>query len=315
MQLELPWYPAGCVRAVITDYFDMRAEGVSQETRDEDYHYRVAWLLEALGELTPATSITFSALEKVARRARGVLQDVTIRKRLRFWVAAVKYAAARGLVPKDSIPEVPPWLINDSVKMEDYYTLSQSQEFRLALPPGQFRRYADLAYWTGLHTYDIIRTERRHLEPGHIWDGTEVKGRWWRRVHKNHGDVRKKVPPCWVPMEPELRELAVEWLAERGPEDGRIVGPINNLRRTFHAAAARIGLPAIRPNLGMRASHSTLLLARGYSYEYVRLVLGHLGELRVERVGDHLRARAANPTVLTSHYARSSPDTLRPQRP
>lgn len=311
-QLELPWYPADSVRAVVSDYFDMRAELVSAETRDEDYRYRVSWLLEVLGELTPAAQVSFVSLERAARRARGVLRDVTIRKRLRFWLGAARYAAARGLVPRESIPEIPPWLVNDSVKMEDYYTLAQYQEFRLALPPGRFRRLAELGMGTGMHTWDLVRTERRHLEPHYVWEGSEQRGRWWRRNHKNAGR-RVKVAPCWVPMEPELREAALEWLSDRGRDDACVVGPLQNVRRTFHEASARVGLPAIRPNLGLRASHSTLLLARGYSYEYVRLVLGQLGEVRVDQVGDHLRARAANPSVLTSHYARPSPDTLRPR--
>jgi hypothetical protein len=313
MQLELPWYPPSCVRAVLSDYLAMRSDGITQETRDEDYRWRVEWLLQALGEMTPAALVDFGTLERAARRARGIIRDVTIRRRLRFWRAAVRYAAQRGLVPKESIPELPPWLKDDGRRCEDYYTLEQYQEFRLALPPGRFRRYVDLAFWTGMHTLDVCATERRHLEPRHPWEGTDRAGRWWRRNHKNASPRRQvKVAPCYVPMEPELTALTVEWLAEPGPADGTVVGKLNNLRRTFHEAAARCGLPLIRPNLGLRASHSTLLMSRGYSYEYVRLVLGHIGEVRAETVGDHLRARTSSPSTLSRHYLRSSPDTLRP---
>lgn len=307
MQLELPWHPPGCVRAVLAAYLAMRSESVTEETRTHDYDCRVSWLLEALGEVTPAAEVTFAVLESVARGARGVLRDVTIRRRLRFYASAVKYAAMRGVVPKDAIPELPPWLKDDSVKCQDYYTLAQYQVFRMALPPSRFRRYADLGMWSAMHTLDIAGTERRHLEPEYAWDGTDVRGRWWRRNHKN-----KKCAPCWVPMEPELRALSQEWLSERGDPAARVVGPLNNLRRTFHQAAMRAEVPVIRANLGLRASHSTLLLARGYPYEYVRQVLGHEGELSVSASG--MAVTAKRPTTLSSHYTRSSPDLLRPLR-
>lgn len=313
MQLELQWYPPNCVRAVLADYLAMRSDGITAETRDDDYRWRVEWLLQAFGDLTPAVAVTFGVLERSARLARGIIRDVTIRRRLRFWRSAMRYAAQRGVVPKESIPELPPWLKDDGQRCEDFYSTEQFHVFRLSLPPGRYRRFADLAMWTGMHTLDVCATERRHLESSHAWEGTDVQGRWWRRNHKNASPRRQaKVQPCFVPMEPELRELAVEWLAEPGPADGLVVGRLNNLRRTFHEAAARAGLPLIRPNLGLRASHSTMLMARGYSYEYVRLVLGHIGEVSAYQAGDHLRARTASPSTLSRHYLRPSPETLRP---
>ncbi len=315
MQLVLRWWPIDSVRAVLDDYLGMRAESITGETLHQDYAYRVAWLVEVLGENTPAASVGFTELERAARAARGVLRDVTIRRRLRFWRSAVKYAIQRRVLPKDSMSDLPPWLIDDSVRCGDYYTAEQFAQFRLAVPPGRFRRFAELAMWTGMHTLDVTSMSREHLEPDYMWEGTEVRGRWWRRNNKNASPRRPtKIAPCWVPMEPELRELSCEWLGSRGPADQQLVGPLNNLRRTFHEAAARAGLPTIRPNLGLRSSHATLLLSRGYSYEYVRIVLGHVGEVKGEQVGEQLRAvTAKRPSTLSRHYLRPSPETMRPR--
>lgn len=311
MQLELSWFAPGSVRGVLMDYLAMRSETVTGETRERDYEVQVNWLMEIFGEGFPAESVTFAVLEKAARGARGVLRDVTIRRRFRFWRAAAKYAAQRGVLPWSAIPTLPPWLKNDGVRCEDYYTPAQFAGFRMALPPDRFRRYADLGMWTGLHTHDLIRTQRWMLQPDHIFEGADQRGRWWRRNHKN-----KRSVDAWIPMEPELRDLAIEWMRQPGEPKDFIVGSVSNLRRYFHIAAMRAEVPVIRPNLGLRASHATLLLARGYSYEYVRLVLGHEGETRsVSRADGESDPRpfTARPSVLSRHYLRSSPETLRPK--
>lgn len=316
-QLEMSWWPPGCVRAVLADYFDMRSDGITEETRDEDYRYRVSWLNEMLGEATPAEAVTYAFLEKVARRARGIIKDATIKKRLAFWLSAARYAALRGMIDGAKVPERPPvWLKNDLTHFDDFYTFDQYREFRHALPPGRFRRMADLSMLTGMHTYDLVRTERQHLDPWYVWPGGG-QGRWWRRCNKNASEARKtKIKPCWVPMEPELRELAIEWLGQHGETSARIVGPMNNLHRTFEAAALRAGLPVIRANLGFRASHANLLISRHWPYAYVRIILGHIGEITGEVIDGHVRIRSSKRAeTLERHYLRDSPDIMRPPSP
>lgn len=311
MQLDLSLWPRNCVRSILADYVIMKAESLASETVDDDYRWRTAWLVEVLGEATPAEAVTFSVLEDAARSARGVVRDVTIKRRLVFWRAAVKYAAMREVVPRGCVPELPPWLRDDSVRCTDYYTTVQFAAFRLALQE-PYRRWADLGMWMGgPHTYDLIRTARMNLEPDYEWAGAggEVVavGRYLRRNHKN-----RRCVPCWVPMEPELRELALEWLREPGAPDRLIVGHLNNVRRAFHAAAARADLPPIRPDLGLRASHATMLMARDYPYEYVRIVLGHQGEVSTAARPDGSLAAVTDkhPTILTTHYLRPSPELL-----
>lgn len=321
MQLELGFWPSGCVRSVLMDFLAMRAESIVEESRI-DYLVRLDWLCEALGPATPADAVTFSVLERVARAARPVLADRTIRMRLQFWAGAMEYAHLRGVVTTGR-PKLPPWLNGATKPMHDYYTPSQFAEFRMALPPGRVRSFADLAFWTGMHTRDVESTARWMLQPDHVFEGTETRGRWWRRNHKG-----KKIEDTWIPMEPELRALALAWLAERGAPNALICGVVNNKAKFFQLAAVRTELPRIRPNLGLRASHSSELLARGYSYEYVRLVLGHRGEIRaVERTAGAdgkpptdgssppggPRAVTMRPSVLSGHYLRPTPGTLRPQ--
>lgn len=110
-------------------------------------------------------------------------------------------------------------------------------------------------------------------------------------------------------MEPEFRRMAKDYLFEPAHANRLLVGQLYNVRRHFHAAAARAELAPVRANLGLRASHSTLLMARGYPYEYVRQVLGHEGEVRAVR-GETgpLRAATGRPSTLSRHYLRSSPD-------
>jgi hypothetical protein len=310
MQLELAYWPRDCVRSVLNEYVRMRSRGVCSETLDRDYACRVDWLLEALGELTPADEVDFVALEAAARKYRGILKDVTMKKRFSFWRSAVMLAAKRKLVSKDAIPDLPPDLLNDAAKMEDHYTPAEFRQFALAVPPGRFRRLAHLSMLTGMHTIDLDETARRHFEPDFVWAGSELRGRWLRRCTKN---VRRGVRACWCPMEPELREMAIEWLSQPGDPDHLIVGPLYNVDRTFEAAAARAGLPKIRKNLGFRASHAAMLLARGYNYEYVRIILGHVGEVSAETIEGHLVARAKRPTTLSRHYLRPSPGEHLPQ--
>lgn len=296
MQLELEYYPRDCVRGVLRDYVAMRAETCTAETIENDYRWRVDWLLQVFGEMTPALAIGYDAMERAARAGRAVLlKDVTTRKRLTFWCAAVEYAAMRG-VPVMPAP-VPPWLKNDATRYEDFYTPVQFAAFRMALPPGRFRALGDLGMWTGMHRLDLFAMEPDHLEPAYDWGGGR-RGRWLRKNHKN-----RKCSPAWMPMEPELRALCPE-LLELLPIRG-----LNNVARAFQTAAARAELPAVRPNLGLRASHSTLLMARGYAYEYVRQVLGHEGEMYRGASGRAATAKRA--TTLTRHYLRTSPDLLR----
>lgn len=307
MQLELAYWPRDSVRRVIDDYLRMRAPTLAAESLNNDYACRRAWLLEVLGEMTPALDVTFDVLDEAAHRAVGILKHVTIKRRLVFWRSCVRYATVRRILPKDCVPELPPWLIDDSVRSTGFYTLPQHQEFRLAVPPGRYRRLADLSMWTGMHTRDLQSTARWMLNPDHVWEGSDLRGAWWRRNSKNSNPKKPiKIAPCWIPMEPELRELAVEWLSTPAPRENLIVGPVNNVCRTFDAAAARAGLPRQRWNLDYRASHSTLLMLRGWPYEYVRIVLGHVGEVSAEKVDGHIRAvTAKRPTTLSSNYLRS----------
>jgi hypothetical protein len=231
------------------------------------------------------TDITFNRLEAAARRDRGVLRDVTIKRRLSFWRAAVQYAgdarggggqgggardaavAARrrpardGLLHAGPVPGVSP-----GGAPGDASGGSRSWASGRGCTPSTSPMTTSAATWTS--------TTR--------WEGSDSRGRWWRRNHKNlrvRGPARRASSPAGFRWKPEVRELAagVAGGARATPRPaggGRAHEQRAPGRST--AAAARANLPPVRPNLGLRASHSSLLLARGYSYEYVRIVLGHV---------------------------------------
>ena len=315
MQLEFAWFPSGCVRSVVRAYYEMVAPTVAESTAQSDYIHRARWLEDELGGLTPAASVTYATLESAARRARSVLDDPTIVRRIQFWRRAVDYGRMREVVPEGPPVRIPPWLDKKCRPSGDYYTLEQYREFRLALPPGRFRDCEDLSFWSGMHTIDVFGTKRWMLEPDYQWPDSDCRGRWWRRNTKSGTRRRRptKITPCWVPMEPELRELALEWLSRRESPEACITGRVWNLKRACDSAAARAGLPHVRANLGMRSSHANLLLARDYSQSYVQIVLGHVGPVHAEVIDGAVRARTVSPTVLTANYMRQSPDILRPR--
>lgn len=306
MQLELELWRPDSVRQVLADYLAMKSECLAADTMDGDYRWRIEWLCDVFGEATPAHLVTYAVLEDAARRARPAIKDVTIKRRFVLWRAAVKYAVLRGVCGPECKVDLPPWLRNDTVRQTDFYTLDQFAGFRVHLPEGRFRRFADLGFWTGQHTRDLCTMELRMLDPVYEWtDGTGAvvsRGRWWRRNHKN-----RKAVAGWIPMEPELLDLSLEWLGERAAPEALLVGRLNNVNRHFQAAAARAGLRPVRPCLGLRSAHSTLLAARGYPYEYIRQVLAHEGEIS----GNQDRVvTAKRPSILTRHYLRPSPDLM-----
>lgn len=307
MQLELRYWPKDCLRQVIDDYLRMRAPRLAADTLERDYAIRKDWLLEVLGDLTPVSALDYERIDNAAQDAARILKHVTVKRRLAFLRSALKYASIRGLIAPTSIPAMPPWLVDDSLRSKSFLTLPQHQEFRLALPPGRFRKRADLSMLTGMHTSDLNETTRAMLDPHYHWPDSDVIGRWWRRNTKNANPKKPiKIEPCWIPMEPELRELSIEWLAEPGTPDQLLFGPTNNVPRVFEAAAARVGLPPFRSNLDYRASHANLLLLRGWSWAYVRIVMGHVGEVTAEMVNGHLRAVVAKrPSTLAKHYLRN----------
>ena len=304
MQLELSFYAPTSVRGCLSDYITMKGETVTEETIRDDYMTRAAWCAEQFGELTPVASVTFAAMERAARSARSAFANVTIKRRLVFFCAAVKYAEKRGIVPRGTAPDLPPWLRDDSQRCEDYYTPEQFAAYEAAMGPGLFRINQRLGFWTGQHTLDLFAMRRSMLDTEYRWEdetGAEVRrGRWLRHNHKN-----RRCEPTWLPMEPELLVLALEVLNEPGSSDDLITGRIWNIKRACDKAADRAELPRIRANLGLRASHATMLMSRGYSYEYVRQVLGHEGEMR--QAGASATPRASRPTMLSRHYLRSSP--------
>jgi hypothetical protein len=287
-------------------------EGLAEATIT-DYWERATWLLQEFGEATDIAEITYDRMEAVWRKWRGVIRNVTVKKRFIVLMAALKLAHARGRL--DRVP-TPPDLKHDGQARTTVHTVAQWEAFREFMPPGRYRDIYDLGVWTGHHISDLFTLERWHLDPDKpVLDerGKEVaRGMFWRRNAKNASGQRK-VEPIWVPMEPELALLSRDILARTPPlKNALVVGKTWNVRRTLHmaadrAAAAGYEIPRCSPN-DLRRSYSSMLIGRGYHAQYVRIALGHQGEFAADG------KRVLRPTTADRHYFQVTPALLS-QRP
>lgn len=306
MQLMLPLYPRGCLRECLEAYLAEKCEYIAEATVT-DYQERIAWLYAAVGEMRPLTEINHDTLRAVERewgpKGKGLML-CTVKKRLVFLLAAMKLAAARGIIRLDQVPPLPK-IATDSRKRERFLTLGEYQQLRFALS-GRMRALVDLAFWTAQHRFDLWSMQRWMIDPDYQWtdeDGT-VKwvGAFWRRNHKN-----KRCVPCWIPLEADARPIFAEMLREPGSRESLIVGRVCSYARSLRAATDRIEM-APCSLMAMRHSAATLLLERTGNYEYVRLVLGHEGELVA--TPDRRYRGTGNASTLSRHYLHASPATV-----
>lgn len=307
-QLDLALWPRGSVQEVLAAYF-RSLEGLSEHTIT-DYRTRERWLLRALG---PATSVEGITVETLARLARhhgpdgdgDGLMYVTIFMRYKYLRAACEYAVGRKVLRRDDVPTLPK-LPDDGRRLQRALTLHEFRQLRLALQE-RFRRFADGGHWTGQHSIDLESMPRSALEPNYIWtddDGEEIwRGRYLRKNHKV-----PSCPPLWLPMEPEFREAATEWLREPGAPSEPVIGRLWAKRQNFNAACDAAGIERCTPNRDMRRTFASMLLSRGYCTEYVRHALGHLGPVKVD---GGMYAGAGKGNVGHLHYFRMTEDLIR----
>jgi integrase len=306
VQLDLPFWGGRTLQGAGNVYLANCTDGLSDATLKE-YGERLDWLVRELGELTPLEDITFVRLEGLCRRFRGVLRNVTVKKRLTFLLMVMKHARARGEFT-GQVPELPR-LKKDSESRDVLHTVEQWKAFREFLAPGRFRDLYDLAFWTGQHKADLRSMKAWMLDvdrPVHNEKGEEVgRGMWLRRNQKN------QVEPVWLPMEPELVVIARQLLAARPLRDDLLVGEFWNDRRTFHQAADRAvaaGYEIPRCSLtDLRRSFASMLIGRERPLEYVRLALGHKGAMADAFISGARGPMAVRPNVATTHYIRSTP--------
>lgn len=310
LQLELSLFGDRSLRAVIDAFMARETEGLSDATI-EDYRDRFKWVLREFGGETDVNDVTFDEFDRIARRHRGILRQVTIKKRFVLLRAAMKLAKKRRILKE--LPELPR-LQNDGEVKNAIHTVAQWEVFRMYLPAGATRRFYDLAFWTGMHTADLFKMTRGDLDlyrPILDEKGEEVsRGAFLRCNQKN------AMAPLWMPMQPELAMVAREILIDvQGPASTFLVGRVWSLRRTFHMAADRavadgLDMPRVSP-IDLRRSFASMLTGRGFPLEYVRIALGHKGPVPVGWApGQHM---ARKPTTASAHYMRPTPALLATQ--
>lgn len=306
VQLDLPFFGPRSVRATLDHFMAIQTDGCAEATLG-DYQDRVVWLLREFGEMTDIATIGFDGLQRIVSRWKGVILNVTIKKRLALFRRALRLAQQRGLLA--AVPDMPR-LRNDSEDKMAFQTPEQWEVLRGYLPPqGGHRRLYDLGFWTGMRLGNLFKLRRDDFDlyrPVIDGAGTKVATGMYQRHSDKNG-----VAPVWLPMQPELALVAREMLIDvPGPGPTLLVGKLWNVRRTFHAAADRaiadghLDMTKVSPN-DLRRSFATMLEGRGYLPGFVRIALGHKGGVPVDfsQTG-RLAARA---TVLETHYLRNSP--------
>lgn len=303
VQLELSLFGERSLRAAITHYLARHAEHISDATL-LDYRDRGVWCMREFGAETDIASIDYDAMDRVVLRCRVAIREVTLKKRLTFLRAVLKFAKKRRLLVE--VPDLPR-LKDDGERKTAIHTVEQWQIVRELLPAGPFRRFYDLGFWTGHHTHDIFTMERWMLDPERpITDeaGKVVgRGMFLRRNHKN-----KRATPVWMNMQPELRLIVPALLEDVRPnETGLVIGRLWNVRRTLHmacdraAAAGHADIPRISP-IDLRRSFASMLSGRGHAHEYIRIALGHEGP------DSHIQGGVSKrPTTATRHYLQVTP--------
>lgn len=311
MQLEFAYWGRRTLRAAIDDYFARNCDGLAEGTI-VDYRERAAWLLRELGDLTPLESINHDRLQALADKWRGSLANVTVKRRLLFLVSVLTYAQARELIPK--VPMLPK-LRNDGRLFDRLHTIAQWERFRGFVPPGRFRRLYDTGMLTGQHVDELMTMERWMLDAEHQWPDGQV-GRFWRRNRK-----WRKCEPGWIPMQPELLALVPELLEDAPRRESLVIGTTWNRQRAFNMAADRAtaaGELIERPTFNdLRRSFASLLVARGWSSQAVRLALGHAGPIPhtwwEEDSGRRPARLAERPRTAERHYIRATTGTFTPR--
>lgn len=299
MQLSLQLFGADRLRPAVEDYLATQCYEIAEATVG-DYGERARWLYGVLGEWRELRDITYPALVRVIRvhgpDGRG-LKYVTLKKRLVFLRAVIEHAHNMGLCPP---PPKLPRLPDDGNRGKIVHTRAQFAAFRMTLAPGgKHRTLAELAYWTGMHTYDLFRMTRADLSLSFDWNVEGHIGAFMRKNHKN-----KHCEPTWFPLEAEALPVMRDILERTRPgPDALLLGRVWNIGKTFAKACDRAEVPRISP-IRLRASMGSRLLADGYPHEYVRLALGHIGEVKSD-------GRAAPSTTLSKHYACMSADVIR----
>lgn len=312
-QLCLRLWPATTLRGCLLEYMDVIVPRLAAATL-KDYEDRLEWLCSKLGELTPIRGLTYRRIEDLIKAegpdGAGLLM-VTLRKRIRFLRAAVTLAYERG--EAERVWKMPMQLRDDGKRGTDFYNVEEFWKVHNELPDGMYRRHFAIGFWTGFHTEDIRRLRRKHIDPHFLWkddkDNVLAHGRYWRMNQKNRHTLE-----TWFPMEPELRELTIAWLAQNPDwrEDSPVCGNVWGKKKVLLPAAARAGLHYVSPNRGMRRSFATMLASRGYDAEYIRQAMAHEGRATITKEDGHAPVvRTNRPTMDTSHYLRPSADFIR----
>lgn len=309
-QMDLPLYPRGTLAEALCAYKAMktRMEDISESTRN-DYDEYFGWFVKQLGLGCSLRSVTFETLERLYHKSRPALMGITIKKRYKHLVAAMKYAADRRIIHRDDVPNLPP-IPNDGHPGERALELAEYKQLRLALD-GRFRIFCDLVFWTGMHAKDIWRLKYSDLDPDFEWKDENGVAIWHGRYMRYNTKGRRttvSTTPAWFPMQPEFREIAKDIVRDDWGRELLIVGRIGRvIKDWFDAAADRCGIEKVKPEKDLRRSFASMLNARGFSDSFIQFSQGHAGKPQFH---NGIYTKSSQPTIDDRHYVRLTNDFL-----
>lgn len=303
-QLELAGLDVpGRLREALSWMLTNDCEG-NAPTTIEDYRQRAEWLLRVLGDC-PLGEISYIRLTRI-HQEYGIhsphgLKNVTIRRRFVTLLRAMRLAAERGIIPRDSVPRLPR-MRGDGRARTNILHPAQVRELAAAASAKEraWGIYVLLGWWTGMHHADLVTMRFSDVDMTRTFKsehGAVISVGMWRRVNS-----KNKVPDLWMPMPREMRSLIEHEQRERRPHvRDRICGPWPGASRHMARLCVAADLPRTVPS-DLRRSLSSYLVGKGCSVELVRQVLGRT-RARTETGGTY--------DVEAKHYLVAVPALLR----
>lgn len=206
-------------------------------------------------------------LLKAYSRTRAGLAPATIRTELGILNSALKWAVKAGVIPKAPFIQLP-----EGSPPRDLW-ISRKDADKLVKAAGSFHieLFILLAKNTAARAGAILDLKWDRIKGGRIDFNDPTKP----RTRKKRAEVR---------ITPELAAALGE--AKKGAHSDYVIEyagkPVRSIKKAFHRAAVRAGMPEVSPNV-LRHSVATWLAADGVPLEQIAALLGNSVKM-VERV-------------------------------
>lgn len=264
--------------------------GIAPATKGA-YAGKLANLQRLLGE-QPAALITLDELVLyIDRRQReGGVQAVTVGKELSILRRALRYGAARQLLPTGIEVRVPQCKGRSAPRMR-WLTVEEYQKL-IAILPTDRADWIRVAVQTGARKGEMARLQRSDVR----WSSGQLHIRGTKTIESDRT----------VPLTDDVREVANRCI------DGPLVRPWHNADRDLRQATKRLGIAPVSAN-DLRRTYCTWLLISGMPADRVARLLGHTDLRLVHKVygritGEHLGEAVDHIRKMLGRAPREAPN-------